>query len=265
MKTLLAILLSIAPLALAQDQKLNCDHRSSHGWNDWSYCEMHEATIPARAGITVDGGANGGISVHGWDRNQILVRSQTRVRVHDRAEAKDIAAHIRVEIADGRIHPEGPQESWRHDGGWGVSFEIFVPRHTDLTLRTTNGGVDLEDVHGRMDFNTTNGGVTLKRVSGDVDGHTTNGGVHIELSGDHWDGEKCDVQTTNGGVRILVPANYSAHLEAETTHGGVDVDFPVTVHGRIGRHFEADLGAGGRTIRVTTTNGGVALKRLPAA
>jgi DUF4097 and DUF4098 domain-containing protein YvlB len=265
MKTLLVILLSIAPLALAQDKKLNCDDRSHHGWDDWSYCEMREATIPARGQINVDGGANGGIAVKGWDRNEILIRSQIRVWEHDHAEAKDIAAHIRVEIADGRIHPEGPRESWHHDGGWGVSFEIFVPRQTDLTLRTTNGGVDLEEVRGRLDFDTTNGGVTLKRVAGDVEGHTTNGGVHIELSGDHWDGEKCDVHTTNGGVRILVPANYSAHLEAETTHGGVDIGFPVTVHGRIGQHFETDLGSGGKPIRVTTTNGGVALQRLPAA
>ncbi|MGA3027965.1 MAG: DUF4097 family beta strand repeat-containing protein [Bryobacteraceae bacterium] len=265
MKTLLVILLSVAPLALAQDKKLNCDDRPGRGWDNWSYCEMREATIPARGQITVDGGANGGIAVRGWDRNEILVRSQIRVWEHDHAEAKDIASRIRVEIADGRIHPDGPNENLRHDGGWGVSFEVFVPRHTDLTLRTTNGGVDLEDVRGRMDFDTTNGGVTLKRVAGDVEGRTTNGGVRIELSGDHWDGEKCDVHTTNGGVRILVPANYSAHLEAETTHGGVDIGFPVTVHGRIGSHFETDLGSGGRPIRVSTTNGGVALQRLPAA
>jgi hypothetical protein len=266
MKTLLVILLSIAPLALAQEKKLTCDDRSDHGRGDWSYCEMHETTIPARGQINVDGGANGGISVKGWDRNEILVRSQTRVWEQDRDEAKEVAAQIHVEIADGRIHTEGPREYWRHhDGGWGVSFEIFVPHHTDLTLHTTNGGVDLEDVHGRMDFGTTNGGVSMKRVSGDVEGETTNGGVHIELSGDHWDGEKCDVHTTNGGVRILVPANYSAHLEADTTHGGVDIGFPVTVHGRIGDHFETDLGSGGKPIRVHTTNGGVSLQRLPPA
>ena len=146
-----------------------------------------------------------------------------------------------------------------------MSFEVYVPRKTDLTLRTTNGGVELDDVHGRMDFVTTNGGVKLNRVGGDVDGHTTNGGVHIELSGTHWDGEKCNVETTNGGVRILVPINYSAHLEAGTTHGGVDIGFPVTVHGGIGSHFETDLGAGGKTIRVITTNGGIAVKQLPAA
>jgi len=261
MKALIAVLIAVAPLALAHEKGLNCD---DHNWgNNRSYCEMREATIPARGDITVDGMTNGGISVKGWDRSEILVRSQVSVWNLDPAAAKDIAAHVKLEIEGGHMHPDGPRNSW-HDGGWNVSLEIFVPRHIDLNLHTSNGGIDLEDVHGRMDFETTNGGVSLKRVAGDVDGRTTNGGVHIELSGDHWDGERCAVETTNGGVAILVPVNYSAHLEAETTHGGVDIGFPVTVHGRLGNHFETDLGSGGKLIRVSTTNGGVAVKRLPS-
>ncbi len=263
MKTLALLLIAVAPLALAHDKDLTCeDHVSG---DNRSYCEMREVTIPARSSINVDAGTNGGVSVKGWDRNEIMIRSQVQVWDHDRdmAQAKDIAAHIHVETAEGRIHPEGPKGTG--DNGWGVSFQIFVPRQIDLRLRTNNGGIDLEDIRGLMDFESTNGGVTLKRVAGNVDGHTTNGGVHIELSGDHWDGEKCDVATTNGGVKILVPANYSAHLKAETTNGGMDIGFPVTVHGRIGDHFETDLGSGGKPIHVSTTNGGIALQRLPAA
>jgi DUF4097 and DUF4098 domain-containing protein YvlB len=262
MKTLFVILLAFASAGLAQQKKLNCD---DHHWNDRrAYCEMREVTIPARGDLMIDGSPNGGISVEGWDRNEILVRSQIGVWERDAAEAKDIAAHVVVSADSGRIHADGPRESWHHDGGWSVSYEVFVPRRIDLTLRSTNGGIDLADVQGRMDFETTNGGVSLKRVGGDVDGHTTNGGVRIELSGDRWEGEKCEVHTTNGGVTLLVPAGYSAHLEAETTHGGVDIGFPVTVHGHIGSHIETDLGSGGKLIRVSTTNGGVAVRRLPS-
>jgi len=263
MKTLLAILLALAPAALAQEKTLNCDH---HNWGDSrEYCEIREVTLPVRGDLNVDGAPNGGISVRGWDRNEILVRSQVGVWDRDPAEAKDIAAQIKVLTEGGRIHAEGPREtSWHGHGGWSVTYEIFAPRNIDLTLRSTNGGIDLEDVHGRMDFATTNGGVTLKRVGGDVDGHTTNGGVRIELSGDHWDGERCAVETTNGGVTLLVPGSYSAHLEAETTHGGIDIAFPVTVHGHIGTHIETDLGSGGKPIRLSTTNGGVAVRRLPS-
>ena len=45
-----------------------------------------------------------------------------------------------------------------------------------------------------------------------------------------------------------------------TVNGGVDIDFPVTVQGKIGRRITTDLGRGGATIRLMTTNGGVDIR-----
>ena len=86
-------------------------------------------------------------------------------------------------------------------------------------------------MNGRVDFTALNGGVNLKRVGGYVRGGTTNGGLNIELSGERWDGEALDVSTTNGGVNLSIPENYSARLETGTVNGRVNVDFPVTVQG----------------------------------
>jgi DUF4097 and DUF4098 domain-containing protein YvlB len=95
-----------------------------------------------------------------------------------------------------------------------------------------------------------------------VRGSTTNGGLVIELSGDRWDGESMDVSTTNGGVIMSVPENYSAHLETGTVNGSVNTDFPVT--GRITKQIALNLGSGGATVRAMTTNGGVNLKKRTA-
>jgi DUF4097 and DUF4098 domain-containing protein YvlB len=70
-----------------------------------------------------------------------------------------------------------------------------------------------------------------------------------------------DVTTTNGGVKMDVPSNYSAHFETATVNGGVKVDFPVTVQGRLTKDMSFDVGQGGATIKVTTTNGGVNIRR----
>jgi DUF4097 and DUF4098 domain-containing protein YvlB len=86
----------------------------------------------------------------------------------------------------------------------------------------------------------------------------------IELSGDRWDGESLDVSTTNGGIIMSVPENYSAHLQTGTVNGSVSVDFPVTVQGRITKQIALDLGSGGAPVKAMTTNGGVQLKRLNA-
>ena len=120
---------------------------------------------------------------------------------------------------------------------------------------------DLCGVSGRIQFTTTNGGVHLSDLAGSVQGRTTNGGIHIELSGSEWDGDALDVVTQNGGVELEVPAGYNARLETGTVNGGMQLDFPVTVQGRIGRSISTDLGRGGATIRVRTTNGGVTVSR----
>src|SRR5690606_18099859 len=106
-------------------------------------------------------------------------------------------------------------------------------------------------------FRAVNGGVRLDGIGGDVQGGTTNGGLTISLSGDTWEGEGLDVQTTNGGVRVRLPEDYSARLEAGAVNGGVDIDFPVTVQGRIGRNVSTTLGAGGPLLRIRTVNGGI--------
>ena len=124
-----------------------------------------------------------------------------------------------------------------------------------------NGGIAIAEVNGRIEFNCVNGGVVLRRVGGSVHGGTTNGGLVVELAGNHWDGEELDVRTTNGGVIMSVPENYSAHLETGTVNGNVSVDFPVTVQGRITRELSVNLGSGGATVRAMTTNGGVRLRR----
>jgi len=85
--------------------------------------------------------------------------------------------------------------------------------------------------------------------------------VRVTLDGERWRGAGLDVRTQNGGVTVEVPQRYNAELETGTVNGRVDLDFPVTVSGRLGRSLTTKLGTGGPPIRVTTQNGGVALRQ----
>ncbi len=105
------------------------------------------------------------------------------------------------------------------------------------------------------------GGLKLSRIAGDVEGRTTNGGMDVTLDGSAWQGNGLNLETTNGGVHLSVPDNYNAHLETGTTNGRVSIDLPVTVQGTINRSISTDLGTGGATIRVRTSNGGVKISR----
>jgi DUF4097 and DUF4098 domain-containing protein YvlB len=233
--------------------------------DDWhsdrllSHCEIKEQTLPAAGAISVDGRQNGGVSVKGWDRNEILARARIQTAAPTQAEADALAQQITIQTAGAKIFANGPES--RRDYYWSVSYEVFVPRHSDLSLTAHNGGIAISDVQGKLDFTTSNGGVALRRVGGTVHGGTTNGGLSIELSGDRWEGEEMDVKTTNGGISMSLPENYSAHLETGTVNGNLSIDFPVTVQGRITRELAVNLGSGGPTIRAMTTNGGVRVKR----
>jgi DUF4097 and DUF4098 domain-containing protein YvlB len=239
-------------------------------WNSdrlQGHCEIKEQTLPATGSIAVDGGQNGGVSVKGWDRGEVLVRARVQTAASTQAEADQLATQIRIETAGLRIHAEGPEQS--NNAHWSVSFEVMVPGRSDLSLSASNGGVSIVDVHGKIDFKTTNGGVNLVRVGGNVQGNTTNGGVNVVLTGARWDGDQLNVKTTNGGVNLLMPDNYSAHLETGTVNGNVSSDIPLNVpvndRGRMPKDISVDLGAGGPTVRATTTNGGVRVGRASEA
>jgi len=239
---------------------------SYNGDRGYSRCEIKEQPVPAGGLITVDGKQNGGISIKGWERNDLLVRAKIETRAPTQAEADALAQQVRIETAGLNIHAEGPES--RDNYQWYVSYEIFVPRQSDLALTASNGGISINQVAGRINFKTMNGGVSLRRVGGAVAGSTTNGGVHIELAGASWQGEILNVTTTNGGVSLLMPENYSAHIETSTVNGNVASDFPLNVplteRGRLPKEISVDLGSGGPTIRAKTTNGGVHLGRASA-
>jgi len=254
-----AAFLFAAPAALGQEVVRDDDWCDDHGDRDrgWA-CEVREYTLGALDDVRVDASPNGGISVEGWDRNEILVRARVTARADTDSEAQGILSQVEVS-AGATISSDGPRMD--RDESWSVSFKVYAPRNTDLSLRTTNGGIGIKQVAGDIDFRTTNGGVKLDGVAGDVSGSTTNGGVRVVLTGSEWQGAGLDVRTTNGGVRIMIPEGYNARLETGTTNGGLRFDFPVTVQGRIDRNLNVDLGSGGQLIRARTTNGGVVVQR----
>jgi DUF4097 and DUF4098 domain-containing protein YvlB len=238
---------------------LSCNDRSDD--NDRAtHCEMREDTVGGANPLDINAGRNGGIQVHGWDRGDVVVRSRIQASAATDADARRLVAAVRIETAGGSIHAEGSDTSGSRES-WNVSFDVRVPRNAMLTLNTNNGGISIDDFRGAAKFHARNGGLSLVNVGGDLRGETTNGGITVEVSGTHWDGSGLDVETHNGGIRLNLPKDFSAELEAGTTNGGVSIDFPITVQGRIGRHLETTLGSGGPKLRAITTNGGVTIRQ----
>ncbi len=238
----------------------------SNNWSNGdriSFNEVREMTVSAGGILTVDGRRNGGISVRGENRSDILVRACIQTWAETEAEARNLARGIRIETGS-VVRAENMSEEMKGS----VSYQILVPRATNLKLTAHNGGISIGSVEGAIEFETKNGGVSLSDVAGDVKGRTTNGGISVKLSGASWRGSGLDVETTNGGVNLSMPENYAARIETGTINGGfksdigslrVEKDENENRWNRKKR-ISADINGGGAPIRVITTNGGIVVK-----
>jgi hypothetical protein len=233
------------------------DH-TNWGWgHQQRACEMRTITIAAPAKLDVSS-MNGGIRIIGEDRKDVLIDARVEAWADSTSEASGILREVQIQSADGSIRDKGPNFHWG-TRGYGISYTIHAPHQISAELKTMNGGIGLAHLDGVLKFDTTNGGVDLTDLAGNVSGSTVNGGLDIALSGDRWRGEGLHAETTNGGITLNLPESYAAHLETGTVNGGIEVNFPVTVQGEIKHHLDTDLGGGGPTIHVETTNGGVTI------
>jgi Toastrack DUF4097 len=260
----LAIIFTFSSLTFGQEkskEKMKMKEFCTDNWSNddkVSFSEIREMTLKSTGSLDVDAGRNGGIKVKGENRSDVLVRACVRTWGDTDEAAKSLARSVRI-TGDSTIRTEGVSG----DQNWAVSYEIFVPRSTNLKLETFNGGIGINGVDGNIEFGAMNGGVSLYDVAGSVKGKTTNGGISVNLSGNAWKGNGLDVETTNGGVHLVLPDNYSAHVETRTVNGGFKSDFPelnvekdVNDRSR-GVNISKDINGGGALIRVVTTNGGV--------
>ena len=233
-----------------------CNNNNYSNGDKVSFNETREMTLPAGGVLSVDGRQNGGIRVIGSNRSDILVRACIQAWGASGEEARSAAQNIRIETGS-TVRAEGVADK----SNWSVSYQILVPRMTNLNLTTKNGGIGISAVEGNLEFSAVNGGIHLDDVAGNVKGKTTNGGIHIVLTGAAWRGTGLDVETTNGGVHLTLPDNYAARIETGTVNGGfksnissLNMDSKDRTRSR---RITADLNGGGAPVRVITTNGGV--------
>src|SRR5215472_8644984 len=138
-------------VALQPKATLNCNDGHGGDRRLAGYCEMREQTVAAAgATIAVDGRQNGGISVKGWDRTDVLVRAQVRTSAPSDTEARDLARQVLVQTAGAQIRSDGPAHDQDHQ--WWVSYEVFVPSRSAVSLQTVNGGISIADVSGSLEF-----------------------------------------------------------------------------------------------------------------
>jgi hypothetical protein len=252
--------------------------------------QRFEKTFPFQAGALLElDNTNGGVVVEAWDRNEVQVVAEKKVKAGNDEKAREIMGKVQIEAEPrgGGLHVATrlPKDGsglldWMSGNGTNVNvnYKLRVPRRARLDLETTNGGVsvkgtrgpaDLEstnggvsvaDVEGKLHLETTNGGIDATDVAGAVEASTTNGAIEVTLR-DLPDGSNLSFSTTNGGVTVSLPRDARLTIDAETTNGRISNDFEIDSKSSSKHHLRGDINGGGGLLKVDTTNGSVEIRQ----
>ena len=214
---------------------------------------------------------NGRIVVEGWDKDEVFIEAVKEVRAGSRSKAERFMEELEIEIdeSSGRIKVEtltprrgGGFWSWisGNNINFSVKYKVYVPHNTHLDLRSTNGAVTIREVNGDLEMRSTNGRIIAEEVGGEVEGHTTNGSIEVDMARFE-DVEELEFTTTNGGIKLYLPAKSGFELRANTTNGSVRTDFPLKMLGKRSRKsVRGDVNGGGPLVFMETTNGSIDIR-----
>ena len=141
-----------------------------------------------------------------------------------------------------------------------VDFEVKVPAGVEFTGRTVNGEMSAEGLKADVDASTVNGSVRVT-TTGLAQARTVNGSVYVEMGRANWD-DALDFSTVNGGITLILPEKLDTEVRASTVNGEIESDYPLTISGRFGpRRLRGTIGAGGRSLNLSTVNGEIRLRK----
>jgi len=220
---------------------------------------------------------NGDVEIKSWDKTEIEIIAYKKVKANDKDLANKLMERLEIDVreSDGEIiietyFPKGSSDGgvfgWIFGGGGEsctVEYEIKVPQNIDLNIHTTNGGVRIDNIEGRLRLESTNGKINARDITGLTRCKTTNGSINIEFD-DVSEGEEMTFRTTNGSIKLYLPEDYGADdVELKTTNGHIDSDFPMSGGSNSKRkskkRFRGTINEGNRELSCSTTNGNIDL------
>ena len=108
-----------------------------------------------------------------------------------------------------------------------MDFELRVPAHSDLVLRTVNsGGIYVQGVSGKYYLRNVNGGIEMVDVGGSGSARTINGGVKASFRENPR--EASSFYSLNGNVDLEFNKGLGADFYFKTFNGGVYTDYALT-------------------------------------
>jgi hypothetical protein len=131
-----------------------------------------------------------------------------------------------------------------------------------VSASSGNGEVSVDGAEGEVEASTGNGTIRVRTSKGPVSAHTGNGSIDVEMQALPRS-DDMDFTTGNGSITVAFPANLSARIDANGSFRNFETDFPIDLgRGWTGNHVRGTIGSGASSIRLSTGNGQIRLRKI---
>ena len=194
---------------------------------------------------------------------EVRIIRESRASTDEAAQQALKEEAISEEVAPDRVKVQTTRPRGENSGPFGrrrisTEYRVSIPPGLNVSIKGENADVPLNDVEGQFTLENTNGGFRARGLSGSITATTVNGVIDfdmVKVSGD------IKATTVNGPIRVGLPADVNATLEARTVNGNVNVDqgLPFTATERERLRVTGRFGNGGPAVTLNTTNGPVSV------
>ena len=141
--------------------------------------------------------------------------------------------------------------------------EVQVARLDGDVEMQHDSSVSVEQALGPAVVSTHNGNVTLDRVAGDIAVTNRNGSIEVTAAPTIGN---ITLEDKNGSIRLTLPEKASYSVQAGTSNGDIESDLPISPwQSGNGKSMSGTVGSGGPTVRISTTNGDIAIHKADIA
>jgi DUF4097 and DUF4098 domain-containing protein YvlB len=222
--------------------------------------EFHQ-TYPLSASGRIElENINGPVQIKVWDRDEVKVEAIKRAG--SKQDLDEVQIKIRSDKDSLSIRTEYP----RHNNTWGrnnpgsVDYQLTVPRNARLDeIKLVNGDLQIDGVAGDVRASCVNGRLVANGMTGRTELSTVNGRLEATLDRVS---APVEVSSVNAEVRLTLPSDAKAEIEASTISGSISNDFGIHVakHSWVGHQLNGQLGGGGTRVKVSNVNGRIEIR-----
>lgn len=164
-------------------------------------------------------GIAGSIRLIGWDRDSLVITSQSRPRdfffAHDPG-----GGGVKTGIEQYRFGVDSERTA---EDNRPVHFVVYLPKQSQVVVHSISAAIDASDVSGN--FSTTSGSIQLRGMTATLEVASVSGNVDLNASAS-W------ARAQTGGAGRLIVRGAIQDVDASTVDGELDVVTPAVMRGR---------------------------------